>query len=154
MVAEDDLPTYKGWAVTCAPPAVNQSEPPSACAPVATAPCTAVPPAVESNNVQEGGFSSVDLSNPLPKQAAPRQPVVATISIADPGKIAFDEAATNVSSVGSTITFSFKVTKPALVRYQLLQVSRRPSNAARGFGSVGALAGAAVRTGAAGWWLP
>jgi hypothetical protein len=124
MVAEDDLPTYKGWAISCAPPAVNQSSPPSACAPVATAPCTALPPPVEANNVQQGNFSSVDLSNSLPKRAAAREPVVATISIADPGKMAFDEAATNVSSAGSTITFSFKVTKPALVRYQLLQVSR------------------------------
>lgn len=123
LVAEDDLPTYKGWTITCNPPAVNQSTPPTTCAPVATAPCTTTPPTVETNNVQAGAYAPLDLSNPLPKTGSPRQPASAAITIADPSKLSFDDSATNVSSASSTITFSFKVTKPGLVRYQLLQLN-------------------------------
>jgi hypothetical protein len=95
---------------------------------VATAPCTTTPPAVENNNVQAGAYTSLDLSNSLPKTGSPSQPAMASISIADLSKLAFDDSATNVTSTSSTITFSFKVNKPSLVRYQLLQMNSQVFN--------------------------
>ncbi|PNH00991.1 hypothetical protein TSOC_013152 [Tetrabaena socialis] len=122
LAAQDDLPTYKDWAVTCTPPV---SSPGSACGAIARAPCTAAPPVPGSGmggvNQQTRPYSHVQLTAmaAVTQQAAPAHPVLATFDLPGGERVAFDPAATTVTASGRTITFSFRVSRVAAVQYRL-----------------------------------
>jgi hypothetical protein len=125
LLAEDDLPTYRGWTSSCAPPLYDQSAPPGPCAPVTVVPCTNTPPAVETKNHQEPPFAAWDVT--ATGAAAPpppvRAPLRAHVVVSDPLPVSFSSA--TLTAVGApaerALVFDFAVSRPALVRYYLVR---------------------------------
>jgi len=125
LLAEDDLPTYKGWTSVCTPPVYDQSTLPGPCDPVTIVPCSNTPPAFESNNHQLLPFAPWDVtaSGAAVPAPPPGRPLRAPIVISDLVQVAFTTAALSAVGVGPerALVFSFGVNRPALVRYQLVR---------------------------------
>ncbi|GLC59525.1 hypothetical protein PLESTB_001496700 [Pleodorina starrii] len=123
LVAQDDLPTYKDWNVTCVPPAAS---PGTSCPAAAVAPCTAVPPPFSYNstaggiNVQTSPYTLLALGQAVPANKS-GSPVLASFDLPAGDRVAFDQLATNVTVTSRTITFLFKVNKISAVQYRLDQ---------------------------------
>lgn len=121
LLAEDDLPTYKGWTTTCSSAVTDQTIAPYPCDPVTYAPCVNTPPAIENNNPQAvpaAGYNSVDLLNANAPTPPAGTPLKAVINVVDPTPLEF--TVKHLSGSASTITFTFAMNKPGLVRYQLV----------------------------------
>ncbi|KAI8463288.1 MAG: hypothetical protein J3K34DRAFT_496093 [Monoraphidium minutum] len=126
LLAEDNAPTYKGWASACAAPAYNTSGPPGPCDPVTPMPCTNTPPALEDNNRQAPPFAGPwdpTLRGSSAPQPPPRRPLRAQLAVADGAGVEFSEAA--LAAVGGggqhALVFSFRVTRASLVRWYLVR---------------------------------
>ncbi|GIL91060.1 hypothetical protein Vretifemale_18750, partial [Volvox reticuliferus] len=122
LVAQDDLPTYKGWNVTCGPPS---SSPGDTCATIALAPCTSSPPvgsAASGANVQSAPYKLMQLGEELQGNMA-GSPLLASFSLPPGDNIAFDPLVTTVTVASRTITFQFKVNRVAAIQYRLDQFS-------------------------------
>ncbi|KAG2496180.1 hypothetical protein HYH03_005780 [Edaphochlamys debaryana] len=128
VVAQDDLPTYRDWNVTCVPPAFS---PGSECAAVAAAPCTAAPPASGASgpNVQALPYTQAPLSDVLPLQGAASRPVLSSFDVPRGDDVAF--VFTNITTSrstasGKTVAFDFRVNKVSAVQYRLQQFDGTP----------------------------
>ena len=124
LLADDDMPTYKGWTSDCTPPlAPAQPAPPGPCASVTVVPCNNTPPPVEANNPQLLPFAPWDASGAHAPAPPTRRPLRAPFVISDPVAITFTAA--TLTSVGAgaerALIFSFSVARPGLVRYQLVR---------------------------------
>jgi hypothetical protein len=130
LLAEDDLPTYRGWTSACQPPVYNTSGPPGPCDPVTVVACNNTAPAVELNNRQAPPYAAWDAATAGANASLPAPPVLPTLRplrsavvLADPTPMAFTAA--SLASVGSggarALIFAFSVTRPSLVRYQLVR---------------------------------
>lgn len=125
LLAEDDLPTYKGWTSVCSTPRYDQSPPPGPCAPVTVVPCNNTPPAAEANNRQALPYAPWDVvaggAAPPPPPAG--RPLSSPLTVSDPTPIAF--ASADLSSVGGggerALIFGFALSRPGLVRYTLVR---------------------------------
>ncbi|KAG2444871.1 hypothetical protein HXX76_001609 [Chlamydomonas incerta] len=125
LVAADDLPTYRGWNVTCNPP---DASPGSTCDAAAPAPCAAVPPpagsalALAPNNLQALPYTALALKEGGPaQQGAATRPVLGSFDLPAGDRVAFDPAVTNITASAATITFGFRITRVAAVQYRLDQ---------------------------------
>ncbi|GFR39608.1 hypothetical protein Agub_g70, partial [Astrephomene gubernaculifera] len=118
----DDLPTYKGWSVTCEPPPAS---PGSTCAAIAASPCVTAAPtngtAGGLNNMQALPYTTVQLNHTTAVQGSPSAPVLASFNLPTGSRVAFDSSATSITSASRTITFVFRVTKVSAVQYRLDQ---------------------------------
>lgn len=120
FVAEDDLPTYKGWTSSCSMPTVPQNTPPTPCAPVTISYCNNTPPAVETVNKQALPFAPVDLYTSSSAAAAPAMaPLKGTITVVDSVPAGFQQAVLN--STGSSLIFTFQTSKIGLVMWRLVE---------------------------------
>ena len=132
LMAEDNLPTYRGWSSVCQPPAYHTAGPLGPCDRVTVVPCNNTPPTVELNNHQAPPYATWDAAvaamratssqSPLPAPPALR-PLRSAVVLDDRTPMAFTAA--SLASVGSAgaraLVFSFAVTRPCLVRYQLVR---------------------------------
>jgi hypothetical protein len=117
LLAEDNLPTYKGWTSNCSMPLPNPA-PPGPCARVTISRCINTPPAAEQANQQVPPFAAVDMNNAA--AAGPLlQPVKGVITVTDPVAAGFAQASLN--STGASLVFSFQTTKPGLVQWRLVE---------------------------------
>jgi hypothetical protein len=128
LIAQDDLPTFKGWNSSCVTPSFDQNVPPGPCAPLTLGHCHNTPPAAESVNVQalpyaDAGELAGDGSSSSQGRAAPlwraRAPLRSVVTLADPVPPGFVSASLN--STGASLVFSFVVSKPGLVRWRLVE---------------------------------
>ena len=125
LLAEDDTPTYKGWTSACQPPAYDTTGPPGPCDPVTVVRCNNTAPPVDTNNPQQLPFSTWDatLDGAGAPRPPPRRPLRAAVVVPDDLDVAFSAA--ELLSVGAggsrALVFRFAVTRPALVRYQLVR---------------------------------
>lgn len=123
-MAEDKLPTYKGWTSVCsvAPP----TGPPAAapCPTVSVSPCRNTAPATESINQQAPPFVELNLYSDTAAAAAPLgAPVKGLAQLVDP--ILPDFVKPAVESTGTSVVWTFQTTKPGLVMWRLVeQVTR------------------------------
>ncbi|WIA19459.1 hypothetical protein OEZ85_004073 [Tetradesmus obliquus] len=117
LLAEDNLPTYKGWSSNCSMP-LPDPEPPGPCARVTIGRCINTPPAAEQVNQQAPPFAAVDLSNAA--AAGPQlQPVKGVITVTDPVAAGFVQA--SINSTGASLVFTFQTSKPGLVQWRLVE---------------------------------
>lgn len=126
LLAEDDLPTYRGWSSTCAAPAFNTSAPAGPCDPVTIVPCTNTQTGADAVNAQPLPFQAWDATAAgLSAPAAPpaRAPLRVPVSSPDSAPLAFTAAAVAAAGSGPSraLAFSFAVSRPALVRYRLVR---------------------------------
>lgn len=123
LLAEDDLPTYRNWTSACQPPIFNTTgQPPGPCDPVTVEACSNTAPAVDTNNPQKTPFSAWDatLSGASLPQPPVQRPLRVPVVVSDDLQVAFKVS--QLQPVGaSALVFSFAVTRPALVRYQLVR---------------------------------
>ncbi|GLI60645.1 hypothetical protein VaNZ11_002842, partial [Volvox africanus] len=122
LVAQDDLPTYKNWNVTCAPPL---SSPGDTCATTALASCTSTPPVVSETsgvNMQSVPYKLMQLGEALEGNMT-GSPLLASFYLPPGDNVAFDPLVTTVTVVSRTITFQFKVNRVAAIQYRLDQFS-------------------------------
>lgn len=118
LLAEDNLPTYKGWKSACSMPVVDQATPPTPCAQVTIGRCTNTPPAAEQVNQQAPPYVGIDLYASAASGPA-QQPVKGVIDVQDPVAAAFVQA--SINSTGSSIVFAFQTSKPGLVLWRLVE---------------------------------
>jgi hypothetical protein len=127
LLAQDDLPTYRGWTSTCAAPpldAATAAMPPGPCAPVTVVRCNNTPPATEAINVQQAPFAAWDGGAPVASNLPPpHRPLRMPVEVTDATPIAFTTAALAAAGADGerALIFSFAVTRPALVRYYLVR---------------------------------
>jgi hypothetical protein len=132
LLAEDDLPTFRGWTSTCAAPALSPAAaaaPPGPCARVTAVACRNAPPATETVNAQAPPFAAWDTpaaAGAAAGGAAPpaRAPLRVPIGVADATPVAFTTAALTAVGGGGgarALVFSFALTRPGLVRYYLVR---------------------------------
>eukprot|EP00878_Enallax_costatus_P024605 GHUV01026275.1.p1 GENE.GHUV01026275.1~~GHUV01026275.1.p1 ORF type:complete len:221 (+),score=49.14 GHUV01026275.1:208-870(+) len=120
FVAEDNLPTYKGWISSCSMPVVSQNTLPTPCAAVTVGRCNNTPPAVETVNQQALPYAGVDMYPPGSAAAAPpRSPVKGVITVVDTVPAGFQQA--YVNSTGSAVVFTFQTSKIGLVMWRLVE---------------------------------
>jgi hypothetical protein len=111
LAAEDDLPTFKGWTSSCTAPIVDQTTPPSPCAPVTINACnnTRDPSIPDVPNLQPGPWYNVSRlfsnSDPPPPQYSP---VSGFVDAPDPYGIAFTTAVVTATT-SNTVVFRNKV---------------------------------------------
>ena len=125
LLAEDDLPTYRGWTSSCTAPQFNTSTPAGPCDAVTVVACSNTQTGPEVNNPQLLPYASWDataagLAAPtLPK----RQPLRIPLTVPDNEAVTFPVAALASTGNGSSraLVFSFAVSRPALVRYTLVR---------------------------------
>jgi hypothetical protein len=118
LLAEDNLPTYKGWTSNCSMP-VAAPAPPSPCARVTIGRCINTPPASEQVNQQLPPFAPVDLADAA-AAGPPLQPVKGVLTITDPVAAGFVQA--SINSTGNSLVFTFQTTKPGLVQWRLVEL--------------------------------
>eukprot|EP00879_Flechtneria_rotunda_P000373 GHRR01000465.1.p1 GENE.GHRR01000465.1~~GHRR01000465.1.p1 ORF type:complete len:1109 (+),score=342.16 GHRR01000465.1:4020-7346(+) len=119
LVAEDNLPTYNGWTSNCSMPVVDQTTPPTPCAPLTVGLCINTPPAAEVVNRQALPYATVDLyANNAPTAPAGR-PIKSVVTVVDPVKAAFRSA--SIISTNASLVFTFQISKPGLVQWRLVE---------------------------------
>lgn len=140
VVAEDQLPTYKGWTSVCSmppPPPAGPGAQPKPCPAVHTGRCTNTAPPSESVNRQAPPFAAVNLAAAgagagagagIPVQGIPAgMPVKGLVQLVDP--VAPDFVSPAVESTGTSVVWTFRTTKPGLVQWRLVeQVTRVIAN--------------------------
>lgn len=122
LVAEDKLPTYKGWTSKCSmtPPAGTPVAQATSCPIVSISPCDNTPPASESVNRQAPPFTALDLYTEAAAASAPLgAPVKGVAQLVDPVAPGFVEPA--VTSTGTSVLWTFQTTKPGLVQWRLVE---------------------------------
>eukprot|EP00882_Tetradesmus_deserticola_P016130 GHRQ01017208.1.p1 GENE.GHRQ01017208.1~~GHRQ01017208.1.p1 ORF type:complete len:266 (-),score=55.56 GHRQ01017208.1:285-1082(-) len=117
LLAEDNLPTYKGWTSSCSMPIVAAA-PPGPCARITVGRCINTPPAAEQVNQQAPPFAAVDLSNAA-AAGPPLQPLKGVITVTDPVAAGFAQA--SINTTGASLVFRFQTTKPGLVQWRLVE---------------------------------
>ncbi|KAF6259840.1 hypothetical protein COO60DRAFT_964595 [Scenedesmus sp. NREL 46B-D3] len=117
LLAEDNLPTYKGWTSNCSMPIADPA-PPGPCARVTVGRCINTPPAAEQVNQQLPPFAAVDLSQAA-AAGPPLQPLKGVINVTDPVAAAFVHA--SINTTGASLLFKFQTTKPGLVQWRLVE---------------------------------
>ncbi|GAX72759.1 hypothetical protein CEUSTIGMA_g215.t1 [Chlamydomonas eustigma] len=118
IVAQDQLPNYKGWDVNCSAP-VNTSSTIGSCTAAAYAPCSDSAPANQVTNVQLLPYHVSNITN-MSVSVPWEQAAVVPISLQDNMLLVFNNKTTAVSSNGLTVTFSFQTNRAALVYYRLV----------------------------------
>ncbi|GBF99606.1 hypothetical protein Rsub_12070 [Raphidocelis subcapitata] len=128
LLAADDAPghhTYRGWASECAAPEYDTAAPAGPCAPVTVVACNNTQLAPEAFNSQPLPFQPWDGaapaggSGPAPPPGRPLRVPVA-LSDATPMAFAFADVSVDTSG-GRAFVFTFAVTRPSLVRYELVR---------------------------------
>lgn len=118
LVAEDKLPTYKGWTSVCSMPPPTGT--PAPCPAVSIGRCRNTPPAVESVNRQAPPFTGLDLYTDAAASTAPLgSPIKGVARLVDPVQPGF--VAPTVVSTGTSVVWTFQTTKPGLVQWRLVE---------------------------------
>jgi hypothetical protein len=117
LLAEDNLPTYKGWSSSCSMPIATPA-PPSPCARVTIGRCVNTPPAAEQVNQQLPPFAPAELSDAA-AAGPPLQPVKGVITVTDPVAAGFVQA--SINSTAASLVFTFQTAKPGLVQWRLVE---------------------------------
>jgi hypothetical protein len=121
-VAEDRLPTYKGWTSRCSmlPPAATPAAQAVPCPLVSISPCDNTPPVSESVNRQAPPFAALDLYADAAAAGAPLgAPIKGIAQLMDPIQPGFVGPA--LTSVTTSVVWTFQTTKPGLVQWRLVE---------------------------------